>query len=209
MKRLFLALLIAGGVAGTACDDDEVSSAEEARRAYLGLDRSVELGLNLGMQGFNAAQSANIDAQSGPGEVSGTLTVTGQVDQGTSDNKGLRLKTAYVMYEDRITASTDGGTAAASGVSYDTDAAALPALDLQLRNIPASGSGGTGTFTGTFAGRVHMTGDLEGDVVLTLTLAGGIRARASGPGIERVPGSTRITGTAASDYGTYTVDVTR
>jgi hypothetical protein len=32
---------------------------------------------------------------------------------------------------------------------------------------------------------------------------------AGGSGIVRVPGTTRVTGTATSDYGVYTIDVTR
>jgi hypothetical protein len=191
-----------------ACGNDEVSSTEEARLAYVGLDRAVERALGLGMLGFNAAQSANIDPQSGAGDVKGTLTVTGQVDQGASDNKGLRLFTAFVMYQDRIASSADGGATAASGITYDTDAAALPALNLTLRNIPDA-LGETGTFTGTLAGKVHMSGDLAGDVTLNLMLLGDLRLAASGTGIERTPGSTHITGTATSDYGVYTIDVTR
>lgn len=195
-------------------DDDDVSSEEEARLAYLGLDRAVERALNLGMQGFNMAQSANISPQTGTGDVSGTLVVTGQVDQGSSDNKGLRLRTAFTMYEDRFTGTGgDAGLGTESDVVYDTATldggiADLPALDLQLRNIPSSPSA-TGTFTGTLAGRVRMSGDLEGDVVLALTFSGSIRMISGGSGIERVPGSTHVTGTATSRYGTYTVDLTR
>jgi hypothetical protein len=191
-----------------ACGNDEVSSTEEARLAYVGLDRAVDRALSLGMAGFNAAQSANIDPQSGTGDVAGTLTVTGQVDQGASDNKGLRLFTAFVTYQDRVAASSDGGTTAASGITYDTDPAALPALTLSLRNIPDA-AGETGTFTGTLMGKVHMSGDLKGDVTLNVMLAGDLRLLAAGSGIERTPGTTHITGTATSDYGVYTIDVTR
>jgi hypothetical protein len=53
-----------------ACGND-VSSTEDAKNAYLGLDPSVDKGITLGFAGFNAASSANIDAQSADGGVSG------------------------------------------------------------------------------------------------------------------------------------------
>ena len=182
-----------------ACGSDKVSSEEEARLAYLGLDRAIDRALTLGLQGFNAAQSANIAPQVGNGDVSGTLTVTGQVDQGASNNKELRLKTAFVTYQDRMA----GGDAGATRITYDTDPAALPELDLSLRNIP------NGTFTGTLAGAVRMSGDLKGDVTLALTFAGNLQAIPGGSGVQRAPGTTLVTGTATSSYGTYTIDLTR
>src|SRR5262245_58828630 len=116
----------------SACGNDEVSSTEEARRAYFGLDRAVDKSINLGMQGFNAAQSANIPAQTGNGDISGTLVVSGQVDQGMSSNKEMRLKTALTMYQDRLPAAVDAGQGDPSKITYDSDAAALPALDMSL-----------------------------------------------------------------------------
>jgi hypothetical protein len=102
----------------------------------------------------------------------------------------MRLNTAYVMYSD------DGK------VIYDTNAAALPMLSMDLKGIP------TGTVTGSLAGTFTMTGDLHNSVTLTLSFTGNLMA---GPNntVVRVPGSTHITGTAVSDYGTYNVDVTR
>ena len=38
------------------------------------------------------ASSANIPEQTGAGELSGTMTISGQVDQGASANKGMRLE---------------------------------------------------------------------------------------------------------------------
>jgi MYXO-CTERM domain-containing protein len=193
-----LMLLIAA-----ACESSSVSSEEQARRIYLGLDLAVERALNLGMDGFNAASSANIPAQAGPGEVSGTLTITGQVDQGASANKGMRLRTAFATYSD-LAVIPAGVTADAGpgGLVYDTDAAALPALDLSLRGIP------DGTFTGTLTGTVIASGDLDGDVVLAVSFAGQIQS-AGGGKIRRVPGTTHVTGTATSRFGTYTIDLTR
>ena len=123
------------------------------------------------------------------------------MDQGASANKEMRLNTAFVGYEDRV---PTGDAPVPSGITYDTDAAALPALSLSLRNIPS------GTLTGTLTGKVHMTGDLKGDATLALTFAGTIQPVAGMPGqIQRTPGSTHVTGTVMSAYGTYTVDVTR
>jgi hypothetical protein len=53
-----------------------------------------------------------------------------------------------------------------------------------------------------------MTGDLKNTVTLTLSFTGMLQA-GSGTTVERKPGTTHITGTAVSDYGTYNVDVTR
>ena len=62
---------------------------------------------SLGFAGFNAASSANIPPQMTTGDVAGTLTVTGQVDQGASSNKNMRLVEALVGYQDK---SPDGQT---------------------------------------------------------------------------------------------------
>src|SRR5713226_5596965 len=79
----FVILLVAGCSSG-------VNSTADAQKAYLGLDASVDKAVTLGFNGFNTANSANISPQSTSGTVSGTITVTGQVDQGTSSNKGMR-----------------------------------------------------------------------------------------------------------------------
>ena len=183
------------------CSSSSVSSEDAARELYFGLDRAVDRSLNLGMDGFNAAQSANIPSQTGYGQVSGTLTVSGQVDQGASDNKEMRLATAFMTYSD-LAEIPDGGVAdaPASGLVYDTMASALPQLDLSLRNIP------DGTFTGTLNGAVTVSGSLKGTVTLTLTFSGDIQS-AGGSAIARVPGGTHITGTATSEFGTYTIDL--
>jgi hypothetical protein len=167
-----------------------VSSNADAQKAYLGLDPSVDKAITLGFAGFNAASSANIDPQTANGTVSGTMTVTGQVDQGTSANKGMRLFDALSSYSD------DGK------ITYGTDAAALPALTINLKNIP------TGTLDGSLAGSFTMSGTESGQVTLALTFTGQIE---SGPNntVVRKVGTTHITGTATSASGTYAVDVTR
>ena len=176
------------------CGDEGVSSEEQARRAYLGLDTMVGKAMDLGFAGFNAATSANISPQTASGTVKGTLTVTGQVDQGSSANKGMRLKLALVDYQDD----------AQNNVVYATDPAAPPALELSLKSIP------TGTLTGALAGAFKMTGDLQGGTVLTLSMSGQLQADpADATKVQRKPGATHVTGTAQSPYGTYAVDITR
>ena len=182
------ALLLLACAAG--CGNGSVHSDADAQKAYLGLDASIDKAINLGFDGFNAASSANIPSEMTTGTLQGTLVVTGQVDQGSSSNKTMRLNTAYTMYAD------SGKTI------YDTMATALPMLTMDLKNIP------TGTLTGTFDGAFTMTGDLKTTVTLTLAFSGTLQAGANNT-VIRAPGSTHITGTAVSDYGTYNVDVTR
>jgi hypothetical protein len=165
-------------------------SSEDAKKAYVGMDDSIDRAITLGFQGFNAASSANISPQTANGTKAGTLTVTGQVDQGASSNKGMRLSTNYVMYSD------DGM------ITYATDANHLPALDMQLKMIP------TGTLNGTLVGTVTMAGSEVGSLALNLSFNGTLQAGA-GTTVQRAPGTTHITGTATSPAGSYTVDVTR
>lgn len=180
----------------SACSDG-IDSDQAAEAAYIGLDGAVQKALTLGFDGFNAASSANIAPQMTDGDVMGTLTVSGQVDMGASVNKGMRLLLDLVEYQDVVPSDTD------LGAVYDTDAAAQPHLDLSLRGIPDAAM--TGTLTGTFI----MSGDIVGDVTLDLALTGSTEADPSdATRIQRVVGTTTISGTATSDYGTYVVDVT-
>ena len=195
---LGLTLSLTSGL--VACSD-EVSSDEQARVAYLGLDGAVEKSLTLGFAGFNAASSANIPEQAAAGDLAGTLTITGQVDQGASTNKGMRLRVGMVDY-------TDGDVTLPEGteqveITYDTvtDVTQQPELTLSLRDIP------DGTFTGTLVGTFQMEGALEGDVTLNLTMAGAIEDDGTGK-VRRKAGTTTVKGTAVSDGNTYEVDVT-
>ena len=170
-----------------------VSSEADAKKAYMGLDTSVDKAIQLGFDGYNANPTgANIQPQSADGGVSGNMTVTGQVDQGSpsSGNKGMRLNDALSNYSD------DGQ------VIYGTDQSALPALTINLKNIPS------GTVDGSLNGSFLMSGGLSGQVSLALTFSGQIEA---GPGstVVRKAGTTHITGTATSPAGTYNVDLTR
>ena len=191
--------------AATGCsDDDAIDSDEAARRAYLGLDVSIGVSLNLGFDGFNAASSANIPPQMTAGVASGMLTISGQVDQGASTNKGMRLQVGMVDYSDGVLVVMDGDEEIEVDLTYATSAVvdAQPALDLQLRDIP------NGTFTGTLAGTYQISGDISGDVTLALTMSGAIQDDGTGD-VIRVPGSTTISGTATSGDGLYTVSITR
>ena len=193
----------------SGCGDDEgVNSDEAAEAAYLGLDGAIAKSIQLGFDGFNTASSANIDPQSTTGDVSGDLTVTGQVDAGASANKEMRLRLTLANdYQDevigsdlQITYNTDPDGA--------TDPLLLPALTLSMRGIPAATTDPNGTLTGTLIGDVYMSGDVAGPVTLNLTIAGEIQVDpADGVSIIRVPDTTTITGTAVSDHGTFNVDV--
>jgi hypothetical protein len=196
MTKLALLCFVLG-----ACSSDTVSSDEQARRAYLGLDTSIAKSITLGFDGFNAAQSANIPPQMTNGDKAGTLTITGQVDQGSSANKGMRLLVGMVGYNDgpfEVDSAHHTYT-----VVYDTDTATAtqPALTMQLKNIPS------GTLDGTLMGTYHLTGSIKGDVTLDLTFSGTLMSGGNNT-VVRVPGTTHVTGTAVSGDGMYTVDVT-
>jgi len=116
----------------------------------------------------------------------------GQVDQGASANKGMRLQETLTTYSDSD-----------AGITYDTNTdAGLPELDMQLKGIP------TGTLDGTLVGTYGMTGALKGEVALNVAFSGALEANDAG-GVERKPGSTHITGTATSGSGVYQIDLTR
>jgi hypothetical protein len=87
-------------------------------------------------------------------------------------------------------------------ITYNTDSLALPALNINLRNIPS------GTLDGTLSGSFTISGAESGQVTLALTFAGLIEAGPNHTVLRKV-GTTRITGTATSPAGTYNVDVTR
>jgi len=182
--------------------DDAVDSDEQARRAYLGLDKSIQKSIDLGFAGFNSASSANIDPQSANGDKAGTLTITGQVDQGSSNNKGMRLKVGMVHYTDGPFAiNSDGDTIE---VIYDTvtDVTMQPALTMQLKNIPS------GTLDGTLMGVYQLTNDLTGTLTLNLTFAGTLQAGSGSTITTRVQGTTTVTGTATNaDGGVYNISI--
>ena len=176
---LFSCILMSVCALTSACSDD-ISSDEEARQAYLSLDPVVAQALDLGFEGFNAASSANIPAQSAAGPKGGTISVAGKVNQGSSSNKNMDLTLGLV-----------GWTADTAIVFHtSTDTAAQPKLTLSLKKLPDADL--TGTLVGTFT----MTGDLKRAVVLNLSIVGKTMADSTGK-IVRKPGSMRITASRA------------
>jgi hypothetical protein len=202
ISRTFVTVLALVAVPlAPSCACGEVGSEDDARIAYLGVDQVVTKALALGFLGFNAASSANIPPQSDDGDEAGTIDVTGQVDQGASDNKGMRLAVALEDYSDGAIDDPETDEDDQIEIQYATDDGSPLTLELSLRNIP------DGTVTGTLAGTVVMTGDLEGNLELDVTLAGEIESDGSG-GTQRVEGSTDVDGTAKGDNGTFDVDAT-
>lgn len=200
MRSTVLALAVSASTL-VACADDGLDSAEEARRAYLGLDGSVGKSLALGFAGFNAASSANIPDQQTTGDAAGTLTITGQVDQGASANKEMRLHVGMVGYDDGPIVINDDGDTITIVYATDTATTTQPYLHLSLRDIPA------GTFTGELTGTYHLSGAIDGDAALNLTMSGALMSDGNG-GTVRMPGSTQVTGTATSGDGVYQVTLT-
>lgn len=202
-------LLAASSLLIAACSSDSVDSDEQARRAYLALDKSISKSLNLGFQGFNMASSANITPQTGMGDKAGTLTISGQVDQGSSANKGMRLNVAMVGYDDGPVKYNDAGDTVHIIFDTNTDVTMQPYLDLKMMGIP------TGTLSGTLTSNTNMTGvyklsgDIKGDLTLNLTITGSLMpGTGTGTTVERVAGTTTVTGTATnSDGGMYMVNV--
>jgi hypothetical protein len=206
--RNFLYVALCATAVG-ACGSDDVDSDEEARRAYLCLDKSIGKSLTLGFAGFNAASSANIDPQMTTGDAAGTLTITGQVDQGSSDNKGMRLYVGMVDYDDGPVVYNDDGDEV--HVIFDTPTAQAdqPYLNLKLANFPNGTLTGTLDSNSTMTGVYLLDGDIQGELTLNLTISGVTMAGAVLGDVVRVPGMTTITGTAkSSEGGTYEINIT-
>jgi hypothetical protein len=184
-------LLLLGFV---ACSGGGVNSNDAAKAAYLGLDESIDKAIGLGFAGFNAASSANIPNETTSGDISGTMTVNGQVDQGVSANRQMRLNETLTTYAD-----VDGGSS--QGIVYNIADAGPATLDMSLQGIP------NGTVAGSLNGTYAMSGTLQGNVTLTVNFNGTLQP--TDGGVERVPGHTQITGTATSGNGTYTINFTR
>lgn len=190
-RRTALPLLATLALACGPKDDSGVADNASAERAYLGLDGAIDRAIDLGFAGFNAANSANIPEQTDVGDLGGVMTIGGQVDQGSSDHKNMRLTMmltedyADVVFEGDIAIVYNGGPAD---------------LDMEFKGLPDADL--TGSLVGTFT----MTGDLMGDVTLDLTFTGTTMDAGDGT-IVRVPGSVHVVGSATSDYGVFMVDV--
>ncbi len=192
-RRSLLRLsVLALALAGCTPDTGDVKNEESARLAYLGLDGAVGRAIQLGFDGYNAADSANIPEQSQAGELTGTMIVSGQVDQGSSDNKGMRLQvTLQDAYADVV---LEGDRA----VTYDGGPATF---NMNFKGLPDA------ALSGTLVGNFTMDGDLVGDVALNVSFTGTTMAGAGVDEIVRVPGTIKVTGTATSDYGVFNIDV--
>ena len=200
--------LLVASMACAACSDDEIDSDEQARRAYLALDGSIEKMLNLGFQGFNLATNANIDAQMTNGDKAGTVAVDGQVDQGSSSNKGMRLNVAMVGYDDGDVPYDDDDHTVHIVFDTSTDVTMQPYLDLKFANYPDGTMSGTLGPNTNLSGVYNLTGDIEGTLTLNVMIAGPTMAGA-GTTVVRVPGMTTIVGTATnSDGGVYDINIT-
>ncbi len=199
--RNLLCLLI---IAGACTNNNSVNSDEQARRAYLGLDKSVSKCLTLAFQGYDAATSANIPTEmtTGDGMPAGTLAITGQVSHGNVNEATMTLDVAMVKYNDSpIVVDTKNNTKLTLIYDTSTDTTKQPVLNMKLNAVSGM------AIDGTLMGDYTMSGDLKGTVTLDLTITGTFSG--TGTSVMRVPGSTTITGTAVnSGGGMYTVNVT-
>src|SRR5262245_14899995 len=138
MTRYRVAFILAGILSAVGCGSG-VGSEEDAALAYSGLDASIDKAIDLGFAGFNAASSANIDPQTDKGDLAGTMTIDGKVDQGASTNKTMTLSEELVGYSD------------VKDLVYDTEGT-LPVIDMKLSKVP------DGTLDGTLSGTYTMSG---------------------------------------------------
>lgn len=189
MSRRLALVLVA---AACGCSSGEAPTVNtQAMEAYLGLDSSIEKALDLAFVGMNRAATANIAPETAAGDAKGKLVVMGQVDQGTSSAKTIRVDAIYNGYSD------DGDTL------YASDADSPPLLALELNGLPY------GTLSGTFLGQFTMSGLFVGPLTVELTFDGQLQPSGNLGAVARVMYSTHLHGTAVSDYGTYAVDFTR
>jgi hypothetical protein len=201
-------LLIA--VSAAACGgDDAVNSDEAARRAYLCLDKSISKTIDLGFAGYMDANSANIAPQNGTGDKAGTITVGGQVDQGSSANKGMRLNVGMVGYDDGDVEYNDNHDKVHVVFDTSTTVTDQPYTAMMLKGIPTGTYAGTLTSNASMTGVYQLSGDLTGTLTLNLTITGMLTTGTNGAITARAPGTTTVTGTATnSDGGVYNIMIT-
>lgn len=205
--RTFLASALL--VFAVGCGSDDVDSDEEARRAYLGLDKSIEKALNLGFAGFNAATNANIPDQMTTGDTGGTLLISGQVDKGNSTNKNMRLNVGMVDYDDGDVEINDDGDTIHIVYDTNTDKTMQPYLELKFANFPDGTMSGSLTSNTNMTGVYTLDGDIIGDLTLNLTISGPTMAGPNAGEVLRVPDMTMVTGTATNaDGGVYDITLT-
>ena len=164
-----------------------ISSAEIMRRFADDVYRNMGATINLPVRD---GELQRFDDPEG-GALQGTMVVGGQVDQGNSNNKEMRL---LVTLEDDY---SDGLVEGELDIVYNGGPIDL---DLSLKGLPNA------DLTGSFVGSFTMTGDLLGEVLLDLAITGETEEGPSGD-IQRKAGTIRVLGTATSDYGVFDVDV--
>ena len=198
MWKFALALLTVA-----ACSsDDTVNSNEQARRAYLGLDKSISKSLTLGFAGYNAATNANIPPQMVAGDKAGMLNITGKVDQGNCAQLGMTLDVGMVGYSDGPVPIDNNNHTVTITYDTSTDTTMQPVLSLKMN--ASSGN----SITGTLMGDYKMSGDIKGTVTLDVTITGTFMGTCTAD-LARVAGSTTISGTAVnSSGGMYEINVT-
>ncbi len=203
MRNLALPLLILAALGACSSDNNSVNSNEQARRAYLGLDKSISKSLALAFQGYDAATNANIPAQMTTGDAmpGGTLTIGGKVDSGTCSQLSMGLDVGMVKYSDGPFVVDNNNTKISVIYDTNTDVTMQPLLSIKL-NASAGDS-----ISASLMGDYTMSGDLKGTVTLDLTITGTFSGTCPNS-VMRVSGSTHVTGTAVnSSGGMYTVDV--
>ncbi|MEZ4385943.1 MAG: hypothetical protein R3A79_31785 [Nannocystaceae bacterium] len=188
-RAALLLPLLALPLVTASCNRGVVDNELAAELAYLGLDRAIDRMIDLGFDGFNAANSANIPTQSEAGDETGTMDVGGQVDQGASANKGMRLEVTLTDYSD--------GPVEDTAIYYNGGPGNA---DFSLKGLPNA------DLSGSFNGVYVMDGDLAGTVELNLQFTGKTADTGDGT-IARVPGTITVVGTATSDYGVFDVNV--
>jgi hypothetical protein len=200
LEAMWKSLVLASFVLAACGSDTTVDSNEQARRAYLALDKSVSKSLTLGFQGYDMASNANIPPQMTAGDAGGTLNITGKVDQGNPSQASMTLNVGMVKYTDGKVPIDDKGHTISVTYDTSTDVTMQPVLNLKLN--ASSGM----SINGTLVGDYTMSGDLKGTVTLDLTITGTFSG--TGTSVQRVPGTTTVTGNVVnSGGGMYTVNV--
>jgi hypothetical protein len=169
------------------CGSDTIN--QRAQTVYVEIQDVIYDSMELAFKGFNTATSATVPPQTKTGDNKGTLTVTGQVDQGTSPDKAMKLQLELVDYPSASTTNTTFKTGATK-----------PSLNINLKGIP------NGTLDALLSGDFLMSGTLSGTATLSITMTGTLQKDPSNTSKVQ-PAKYSIKGTTKSDYGTHSVDI--
>ena len=187
-------MLISASLMGAAlggCDD---STGNEAIDAYEGIDPALDRMLQLGFVGFNAASGDTLPEQLATGAASGSMVVNGKVSVGNAVDRDLRLTTLITNYSD--------GPAGPDALAINYNATAVIIAEMTMTGLPDA------TLTGTITGTIGMSGELTGTLTLDLTITGQTEEDANGD-VQIKTGTLHLSGSASSQNGLHTVDVTR